>query len=69
MFALRDIGGMEAVEGLASALRDESALLRHEIGFVFGQLQDPESAPAIIKALRVIIVCVKGEASLFYLFI
>ncbi|CAZ83985.1 unnamed protein product [Tuber melanosporum] len=49
MFRLRDIGSKEAVDALASGFGDPSALFRHEIAFVFGQLSDPHSIPALIK--------------------
>lgn len=51
MFRLRDIGTTEAVEALASGFDDPSALFRHEIAYVFGQLCDPASVPALIKVL------------------
>ncbi|TGZ85067.1 ARM repeat-containing protein [Ascodesmis nigricans] len=50
MFRLRDIATPEAIDALASGLDDPSALFRHEIAFVFGQLSDPHSIPALIKA-------------------
>ncbi|KAA8911504.1 armadillo-type protein [Sphaerosporella brunnea] len=50
MFRLRDIATPEAIDALASGLQDPSALFRHEIAFVFGQLSDPHSIPALIKA-------------------
>ncbi|KAJ1980337.1 deoxyhypusine hydroxylase [Dimargaris cristalligena] len=52
MFALRNRGDTAAVEELARGLEDPtSALFRHEIGFVFGQMQHPASVPALVKAL------------------
>lgn len=50
MFRLRDIGTPEAIDALAAGLDDPSALFRHEIAFVFGQMSDPHSIPALIKA-------------------
>ncbi|KAL7270620.1 deoxyhypusine hydroxylase [Rhizina undulata] len=49
MFRLRDIATAEAIDALASGFADPSALFRHEIAFVFGQLSDPHSIPALIK--------------------
>lgn len=49
MFRLRDLGTHEAIDALASGLDDPSALFRHEIAFVFGQLSDPHSIPALVK--------------------
>ncbi|XP_051033262.1 deoxyhypusine hydroxylase [Phodopus roborovskii] len=39
MFALRNVGGKEAALALAEGLRCGSALFRHEVGYVLGQLQ------------------------------
>ena len=40
MFALRDRGGAAAVEALAAAFASGSALLKHEVAYVLGQMQD-----------------------------
>jgi deoxyhypusine monooxygenase len=59
MFALRDLASppdlptaKPAVHALASGFRDPSALFRHEIAFVFGQLSHPESIPALLTVLE-----------------
>ena len=53
MFRLRDLGTEEAVLALATGLKDpHSALFRHEIAYVFGQLCSPYSVPALIECLR-----------------
>ncbi|KAJ3317030.1 hypothetical protein HDU76_001408 [Blyttiomyces sp. JEL0837] len=51
MFALRNRGDEESVLALAKGLEDESALFRHEIAYVFGQMQHPSSVPSLIKTL------------------
>lgn len=51
MFALRDVGSTEAVLALAEGLNDRSALFRHEIGYVFGQLQHPAAVDALVETL------------------
>lgn len=58
MFALRDLASppslptaIPAVHALATGLADPSALFRHEIAFVFGQLSHPASIPALVKCL------------------
>ncbi|KAF3033202.1 deoxyhypusine hydroxylase [Didymella heteroderae] len=58
MFALRDLSSppdlptaVPAVEALARGFEDPSALFRHEIAFVFGQLSHPASIPSLTKAL------------------
>lgn len=58
MFSLRDLASppdlptaVPAVEALASGFSDPSALFRHEVAFVFGQLSHPASIPALVKTL------------------
>jgi len=52
MFALRNIGTPAAVDALACGFSDDSALFKHEIAFVFGQLLSPHSVPSLINVLR-----------------
>ncbi|KAJ2776210.1 deoxyhypusine hydroxylase [Coemansia javaensis] len=53
MFALREIGTEEAVLALAEGMEADrtSALFRHEVGFVFGEMQHPASVPALARVL------------------
>jgi deoxyhypusine monooxygenase len=58
MFALRDLASppdlptaIPAVHALAKGFADSSALFRHEIAFVFGQLSHPASIPSLTEAL------------------
>ena len=58
MFSLRDLASppdlptaVPAVLALAEGFADSSALFRHEIAFVFGQLAHPASIPALTAAL------------------
>ncbi|MCJ1394625.1 deoxyhypusine hydroxylase [Xylographa bjoerkii] len=58
MFALRDLASppdlptaVPAVHALSSGFGDPSALFRHEIAFVFGQLSHPASIPSLVSAL------------------
>ncbi|THH06881.1 hypothetical protein EW145_g3773 [Phellinidium pouzarii] len=52
MFGLRNVGTAEAVDALADGLSDDSALFKHEIAFVFGQLLSTHSVPALLKVLQ-----------------
>lgn len=53
MFALRNSGTEEGALALANALRyGKSALLKHELAYVLGQLQRPSTVPALEAALR-----------------
>lgn len=40
MFALRNAGGPDAVAALGAAFGARSALLKHEVAYVLGQMQD-----------------------------
>lgn len=51
LFALRNIGGHESVDALTNAFNSESALLKHEIAYVLGQMQDPHAVPSLIDRL------------------
>jgi deoxyhypusine monooxygenase len=58
MFSLRDLASppdlstaVPAILALAKGFADPSALFRHEIAFVFGQLSHPASIPALTAAL------------------
>lgn len=48
MFALRNRGGGEAVEVLGRSFTARSALLKHEVAYVLGQMQDA-SAIAVLR--------------------
>lgn len=52
MFALRNMRSEESTLALAQALTVGSALFRHEVAFVLGQLQDEASVPYLIKCLE-----------------
>lgn len=52
MFRLRDLGTPDAVNALITGFEDRSALFRHEIAYVFGQLCDPLSINALVKVLQ-----------------
>ncbi len=51
LFALRNIGGKDSVEALAAAFSSDSALLKHEIAYVMGQMQDSHAVPHLIDRL------------------
>ena len=52
LFALRNIGGNDSVEALAAAFSSSSALLKHEIAYVMGQMQDSAAVPHLIDRLE-----------------
>jgi len=51
LFALRDIGTDAAVHAMIEGFSDPSALFRHEVAFVMGQLQSPASKEILTKVL------------------
>ncbi|XP_021492572.1 deoxyhypusine hydroxylase [Meriones unguiculatus] len=51
MFALRNVGGQEAALALAEGLRCGSALFRHEVGYVLGQLQHEAAVSELAATL------------------
>jgi deoxyhypusine monooxygenase len=51
MFYMRDLGTDEAIEALGAAMEDDSALLKHEISFVFGQLRNEASVPYLMERM------------------
>ncbi|MGB1585980.1 MAG: HEAT repeat domain-containing protein [Thermoplasmatota archaeon] len=51
VFSLRNIGGDAAVDALAQAFEDPSALLRHEIAYVMGQMADAHALPVLTRVL------------------
>ncbi|KAF9914114.1 hypothetical protein BX616_008934 [Lobosporangium transversale] len=51
MFALRNQCTTESVLALAEGFDDPSALFRHEIAYVFGQMQHPAAVPSLVKVL------------------
>lgn len=52
MFSLRNRASKDAVLALCTGLKEpKSALFRHEIAYVLGQLQHPASVPALLEAL------------------
>ncbi|KAM4809480.1 deoxyhypusine hydroxylase [Rhinophrynus dorsalis] len=52
MFALRNIGGKEAVLALTDGLQCGGSLFRHEIGYVLGQMQHEAAVPGLTAALE-----------------
>lgn len=54
MFSLRNDGGSYAVRELGRTLVEDksSVLLRHEVAYVLGQIQDPESFDSLVESLR-----------------
>lgn len=52
MFRLRDIGNSDAIRTLGNGMGDSSALLKHEISFIFGQMRDKRAMPYLISGME-----------------
>ncbi|CAI9089321.1 OLC1v1023879C1 [Oldenlandia corymbosa var. corymbosa] len=52
LFALRNNGAEEAVSAIIDSLNAKSALLRHEVAYVLGQLQNKRASDALSKTLK-----------------
>lgn len=52
LFTLRNLGGAEAVRWIGQAFSDESALLKHELAFCLGQMQDEAAIPVLETVLK-----------------
>ncbi|XP_035780905.1 deoxyhypusine hydroxylase-like [Anopheles albimanus] len=51
LFTLRNIGGEKALESITRCFADDSALLKHELAYCLGQMQDVRAIPALTKVL------------------
>ena len=54
MFSLRNLNCPAAVLALTKGFQDKSALFRHEVAYVLGQLADPISIPALASQLALV---------------
>ncbi|KAM9358281.1 deoxyhypusine hydroxylase [Symphorus nematophorus] len=52
LFTLRNLGGAEAIEWISKAFTDESALLKHELAYCLGQMQDTRAIPTLTAVLK-----------------
>ncbi|KAL6108614.1 dohh [Pungitius sinensis] len=52
LFTLKNLGGAEAIEWISKAFTDESALLKHELAYCLGQMQDRRAIPTLTAVLR-----------------
>lgn len=52
MFTLRDMNSDESALALVEGFRDPSALFRHEVAYVLGQMQRPATVPGLSQVLQ-----------------
>lgn len=51
LFALRNHGGKKAVEAIVTGFQDPSALFKHELAYVLGQMQHSAAIPGLVDRL------------------
>lgn len=52
LFTLKNIGGQQSIDWIGKAFDDRSALLKHEVAYCLGQLQDPAAIPILVAVLE-----------------
>lgn len=52
LFTLRNLGGPEAIDCISKCFDDPSALLKHELAYCLGQMQDEYAIPYLIRVLK-----------------
>lgn len=52
LFTLRNLGGHDAIDEISKSFTDTSALLKHELAYVLGQMQDEYALPILMKTLK-----------------
>ncbi|KGL89680.1 Deoxyhypusine hydroxylase, partial [Charadrius vociferus] len=52
LFTLRNLDGQAAVEWIGRDFEDGSALLKHELAYCLGQMQDEAAIPVLVQVLE-----------------
>lgn len=67
LFTLKNIKGELAIKLIEQAFSDDSDLLKHELAYCLGQMQDPAAIPVLIKVLEDVneVPMVRHEAGKF----
>ncbi|XP_069703716.1 deoxyhypusine hydroxylase [Periplaneta americana] len=52
LFTLRNLGGPVAIKCIQQCFGDPSALLKHELAYCLGQMQDSRAVPVLINILK-----------------
>lgn len=52
LFTLRNIGGTTAINQIHACFKDQSALLKHELAYCLGQMQDPTAISILTSVLE-----------------
>uniref|UniRef100_A0A0K8TR96 Deoxyhypusine hydroxylase n=1 Tax=Tabanus bromius TaxID=304241 RepID=A0A0K8TR96_TABBR len=52
LFTLKNIGGPDSIQAIADCFEDDSALLKHELAYCLGQMQDKTAIPVLVRVLE-----------------
>lgn len=52
LFTLRNLGGQTSIECISQCFSDESVLLKHELAYCLGQMQDERAIPVLRSLLE-----------------
>ncbi|KAK3091448.1 hypothetical protein FSP39_019922 [Pinctada imbricata] len=52
LFTLKNLGGSEAIDQIARCFNDPSALLKHELAYCLGQMQNDYAIPTLTNVLK-----------------
>lgn len=52
LFTLKNIGGAIAIDQINACFKDQSALLKHELAYCLGQMQDPAAISILTSVLE-----------------
>lgn len=52
LFTLKNLGGTLAVNAISKCFTDDSALLKHELAYCLGQMQDPSAIPYLVQVIE-----------------
>lgn len=52
LFTLKNLGGSTSIECIEKAFEDDSALLKHELAYCLGQMQNKDAIKVLIRILE-----------------
>lgn len=52
LFTLKNLGGPVAIKEIGKCFGDESALLKHELAYCLGQMQDTAAIPYLVQVIE-----------------
>lgn len=52
LFTLRNLGGNEAIDSISRCFDDDSVLLKHELAYCLGQMQDSYAVKTLMEVLE-----------------